>query len=95
MPALTDPAERNREQRARAAAARLGLLLEKSRARRPHNPATGTYQLVQGPRDRHWRGGELVAGDHQRGFGLTLDQIERELADIAAERDGDTGSGDQ
>ena len=60
-----------RENRARRAAKRQGLKLEKSRQRDPLGISYGTYQLVDGEGRR-----ELVDGDHSEGYGMTLEEIE-------------------
>jgi hypothetical protein len=69
-----DPAAlKARENRARRAAGRQGLRLEKSRLRDPRAIGYGTYMLVDA------RTNTLVAYGNQNGYGLTLDQIEQEL----------------
>jgi hypothetical protein len=67
------PEEKARENRARRAAARQGLRLEKSRARDTRAIGYGSYMLVDA------RTGGVVAYGYQSGYGLTLDDIEREL----------------
>lgn len=58
-----------------------GLRLEKSRARDPRNPAFGTYQLINGPGPGgYFRSRELVAGDPNTGYGLTLAEVARVLS---------------
>jgi hypothetical protein len=57
------------ERRVRRMAARQGLRVEKSHLRDPRAIGFGTWQLVDGS-------GALVAGDHERGYGLTLTQVE-------------------
>jgi hypothetical protein len=54
-------------------AGRQGLALHKSRARDPRALTFGTYQLVD------LRSNGLVAGDHQAGYGLDLDDVEERL----------------
>ena len=61
------------EHRVHRAAARHGLLLVKSHTRTPQALDYGTYGLVDG----NTRG--LVAGSHQTGYGLSLDDVEQEL----------------
>jgi hypothetical protein len=71
---------RSRETRLRRAAQRQGLRLEKSRARDPRSLTYGTYQLVNVENDTgHWRSRQLVAASTSAGYGLSLDDIEREL----------------
>jgi hypothetical protein len=68
------------ENRLRRAADRQGFRLEKSRARDPRALTYGTYQLVQVTAPGgHWRSRELVAGDHNTGYGLNLDDVARFL----------------
>ena len=76
--------EAARERRLRRAAARLDLVLEKSRCRTPEAPQWGTYGLVrvEAP-GGHWRSRLLVAGDINHGFGLSLDDVEAALAEPA------------
>ena len=62
-----------RENRLRRAAQRQGLRLTKSRRRDYRAVDYETYGLITVD------GGVLVAGDPNHGYGLTLDQIEREL----------------
>jgi hypothetical protein len=64
---------RTREQRARRAAARQRLRLEKSRTRDPRALDYGTFQLVDADT------GALVAVGSRFGYGLSLDGVEREL----------------
>lgn len=66
-------AEKIRENRLRRMAERQGLQLQKSRRRDPRALDYGTYQLV----DVQTSG--LVAYGRQSGYGLTLDEVEREL----------------
>lgn len=69
-----DKAEKVRENRLRRAAARQGLILEKSRRRDPQAWDYGTYQLV----DARMNG--LVLGISELGgYGMSLDQIEASL----------------
>jgi hypothetical protein len=68
--------ERIREKRLRQMAARRGFLLRKSRSRDPEARDYGRYALVsnsQGARHR---------GVSYGGYDLTLDDVERELADL-------------
>ncbi len=62
-----------RENRLRRAAVRQGLRLEKARRRDPRAIDYGTYQLVDPETDT------LVSYGTSHGYGLTLDEIEREL----------------
>jgi hypothetical protein len=71
--------ERSIEQRLRRMADRQGLALQRSRRRDPHALGFGTYQLVN-------ERGRVVAGDRQRGYGLTLDQVEAFLTGEEADR---------
>lgn len=71
---MTDT-DKTRESRLRRAAARQGLTLHRSRARDPRAFAFGTYMLVDA---RH---NFIVAGDHNQGFGLSLDDVERALSE--------------
>lgn len=73
-----DNAEKVRENKARRAAERQRLALQKHRARDPRAAGYGTWQLVDAA-------GELVAGDPQYGYGLTLAEVE-ELLDRPADR---------
>ena len=59
-----------RENRLRRAADRQGLILVKSRRRDPRALDYGTFGLVDS------RTGAVVAQGSERGFGLTLDQVE-------------------
>ncbi|KXX59712.1 hypothetical protein [Rhodococcus sp. LB1] len=61
------------ENHVRRIAARQGLQLTKSPARDPQSPDYGTYGLLTV--DGH----HLVAGSHQTGYGLSLDDVEEEL----------------
>ncbi|WP_168706595.1 hypothetical protein [Gordonia paraffinivorans] len=63
-----------RENRARRAARRQGLRLEKSRARDPRALGYGTYRLVNTINNT------VEAHDHTSGYGLSLDEIEQVLA---------------
>jgi hypothetical protein len=66
-------AERSRENKVRRAAALQGLRLEKSRGRDPRAVGFGTYRLVDAGT------GAIVASKHGTGFGLSLDEVERQL----------------
>jgi len=68
---------RNHEARVRRAAARLGLVLVRSRSRSPEDPTYHSYALAD-PDLGAW----VFEGTRQ-GFGLTLDQIEARLAELA------------
>lgn len=73
LSSMTTPgADKVRENRLRAMARRQRLQLQKSRRRDPNAWDYGTYQLVN---DNNW----LVAGDHNNGFGWSLDDIEQWL----------------
>ena len=63
-----------RENRLRRMAARQGLSLVKSRRRDPRAINFGTYMLVDISTNA------VVAGDHERGYGLTLDDVEKWLS---------------
>jgi hypothetical protein len=67
---------RSRENQLRHAARRLGLRLEKSRARDPHDETFGGYMLVYLERNAIAYG---AAGHTGRGYGLTLDGVEAYL----------------
>jgi hypothetical protein len=71
LPSMT--AEKIRENRLRRAAERQGLQLMKSRRRDPRAIDFGTYQLVDPATN------SLAASGLQSGYGLTLDDVEREL----------------
>ena len=71
--------EKIRENRLRRTADRQGLRLEKSRRRDPRAWDFGTYQIV----DLYTN--LLVLGDHNRGYGCDLDEIE---AYLTSEPDG-------
>lgn len=64
-----------RERPLRRAASRQGLALAKSRSRTPEDPDCGTYCLYD-PNARF-----LIAGSHNTGFGLGLDEIEKALGE--------------
>jgi hypothetical protein len=64
---------RTREARLRRAAQRRGLRLEKSRQRDPRGLVFGSYQLVNIEQNA------VVASNTSTGYGLSLDEIEREL----------------
>ena len=66
---MPDP-DKVRENRLRRMAARQGLQLRKSRRRDPLARGFGTFMLV----DPYING--MVAGDHQMGYGWSLDDIE-------------------
>jgi hypothetical protein len=65
--------EKVRENRARRAAERQGLKLEKSRRRDPRALEFGTYRLV------HEKTKTIVAGNRPQGYGFDLDAIEAVL----------------
>lgn len=67
---------RSREHRLRRAARGLGLRLEKSRARDPHDETFGGYMLVYMERNAIAYG---AAGHMGRGYSLTLDGVEAYL----------------
>ena len=78
--AMTDAEYKVYENLIRRMAKRQGLQLEKSRRRDPRAYHYGTYQLVQVTAPGgHWRSRILVAGDHQTGYGMSLDEIHKEL----------------
>jgi hypothetical protein len=62
-----------RENRARRAADRQGLRLERSRRRDPRALGYGTYRLTDAST------GAVVAAGSEGGFGLSLDQVEQHL----------------
>jgi hypothetical protein len=66
----------SKENRLRRAARRLGLRLEKSRSRDPHDPTFGGYMLVYIERNAIAYG---AAGHKEHGYGLTLDDVETYL----------------
>ena len=68
-----DTAEKVRENRARRAAERQGLMLVKSRRRDPRAWDYGTYMLMDA------RANTVVASGGQSGYGLDLDAVEEEL----------------
>jgi hypothetical protein len=68
-----DVAEKIRENSARRAADRQGLVLRKSRRKDSRAVGYGTWGLY----DHH---GTLAAGDAKTGYGLTLKQVEDRLA---------------
>jgi hypothetical protein len=86
--AMTDQEYKILENRLRRAAARQGLRLQKSRARDPRAVTYGTYSLVKGPAPTsggsNWRSRELVAGDQNTGYGLSLDDVARALNETPA-----------
>ena len=61
------------ERRVRRAAERQGLRIQKCRRRDPRALGFGTYMITDP------RSSTIVAGDIDTGYGLTLDEIEREL----------------
>ncbi len=67
--------EKVRENRLRRMAERQGLILQRSRLRDPRAIGFGTYQLVNADTNT------LAAGDPNRGFGFTLDEIEKALTE--------------
>jgi hypothetical protein len=67
---------RSRENRLRRAARGLGLRLEKSRARDPHDSTFRGYMLVYIERNAIAYG---AAGHEGRGYSLTLDDVEAYL----------------
>ena len=67
---------RSKENRLRKAARQLGLRLEKSGARDPHDPTFGGYMLVYVERNAIAYG---AAGHNGRGYSLTLDDVEAYL----------------
>lgn len=89
MAESTDQSDKVRENRLRRMAERQGLRLEKSRRRDPRALDYGTYALVQGSRDGNWRSRELVAGDHNTGYGMTLDEVEQQLSEGSLSSQGD------
>jgi hypothetical protein len=80
---MTPTQHKTVENRLRAEAQRQGLRLERSRSRNPLAPEFGTYGLIEGPPPspggENWRSRILVAGDHNTGFGLTLEDVARHL----------------
>jgi hypothetical protein len=64
--------EKVRENRARRAAQRQGLHVVKSRRRDALAADFGTYAIVDGNNN-------LIAGDYNTGFGLSLDDVEMAL----------------
>lgn len=68
-----DGADKVRENRLRRMASRQGLALVKSRRRDPRALDYGTYCLV------NVQTNAIVAGGEVNGYGLTLDDVEREL----------------
>jgi hypothetical protein len=62
------------ESRLRSAARRRGLRLVKSRSRTPSDWQYGTFMIVN---DDNW----LVAGNHNDGFGMTLEEVAEWLAE--------------
>jgi hypothetical protein len=74
--------EKSHENRVRRAAARQGLTLTKSRTRNPRADDYDTYGLVQATAPGgHWRSREVVAGDQNTGYGLSLDEVEQALSE--------------
>jgi hypothetical protein len=71
--ALTDSQIKVWENRLRRKAGRQGLTLTKSRRRDQHALDFGTYGLVNAET------GYLVAGSTSTGYGLSLDEVERNL----------------
>ncbi|QRY53393.1 hypothetical protein [Mycolicibacterium septicum] len=73
------------ERRLRRRAQRAGLLLVKSRADRPDTEGRGLYVLVTDTRgNRVGRyGGQAAVSEFAKGYGLTLDGVERELSLLA------------
>ena len=71
---MADSGDKVRENRARRAAERQGLRLEKCRRRDPRSLGYGTYQLV----DVH-TSAVVHRGDLPIGYGLTLAQVEAAL----------------
>ncbi|WP_328435748.1 hypothetical protein [Nocardia puris] len=69
-----DQAEKVRENRLRRAATRQGLRLERCRARDPRALGFGTYRLSDAFT------GAVRASAGRSGYGLTLTDVERELA---------------
>jgi hypothetical protein len=65
--------DKARDMRARRAAARQGLRLERSRVRDPRAIGYGTYRLVDASTNN------IRAGMPPTGYGLTLDDVERIL----------------
>lgn len=61
-----------RENKARRAADRQRLSLQKNRSRDPRAAGYGTWQLVDSA-------GKIVAGDPVWGYGLSLDEVEQAL----------------
>lgn len=72
LPSMT--AEKVQENRLRRAAERQGLRLRKSRRRDPRALDFGTYMLVD------YATNSVTAAGHESGYGLTLDDVERELS---------------
>lgn len=73
MSPRVEGADRVQEKRVRRMASRQGLQVVKSRRRDPRATDFGTYILTDPATNT------IVAGDHNNGFGLTLDEIERKL----------------
>ena len=71
LPGMT--AEKVKENRLRRAAERQGLRLMKSRRRDPRALDFGTYMLVDATTDA------VTASGREGGYGLTLDDVERQL----------------
>lgn len=82
---MTDNADKVRENRARRAADRQGLMLVKSRRRDPRAEDFGLYVLVNDSAGNHYgrRGGQAAFSAFLDGEGMTLDQVEDELAATA------------
>lgn len=73
---MTD--EKIRENRLRRMAERQGLRLEKSRRRDPRALEYGTYMLVAENTNTI-----VAAGNNDRGYGLSLDEIEETLTNAS------------
>lgn len=74
----TNNEDKIRENRLRRAAERQGLRLEKSRRRDPRASEYGTYHLV------NVQTNTLAARGMSGGYGLNLDEIERNLTEGTA-----------
>lgn len=70
-----EQAEKVRENRLRRMAERQGLELQKSRRRDPRAYDYGTYQLIDPYTNT------IAVGDTNRGYGLTLDEVEKALTE--------------
>jgi hypothetical protein len=77
-PRMLPDHDKMEENRLRAVARRQGLTLVKSRARDERSALYNTFAVL--------RDGELVAGDPESGFGLTLDQVTQVLGEVPPEQ---------